>query len=362
MKKSNQKIIYTINVILIAVILPSCLRPFDAYKEKENYKKGEITKATDITDDASSYAHTVGVGINRTTQVGYDMSYLFENKSRVDLSANYNLGKANNSRGIGDDAVNHTEKRFTEAVSVSLDFAYPIIKSTKTKKGAIPITDGRAPNMSAQYSPSTSGSGGPGLLVPDSVFFVIHNFKQIRAYNLSVGMDHFYSSFGSEFYKRYLNSSNPDGSFRFPDAFDHVTINQGTYYLKLGGSMNLYTNTNIDATLYGTEFKGSVVRELRFNAALNYGLLSTVSDLNLAYASFENGEFVDKVDLVNPLDYDLQYAAFGGQASFSWTQYFFSSFVMKYTAFVGMSPGYYNRGSDNLVIGASLRVGLGKMR
>lgn len=343
---------------LIVALLSSCIRSLEVFESRENYRKAEIVSATNITDDASSYAHTIGVGINRAEQVGYDMSILFENKSRVDLSANYNFGKANKERKVGKYVVNHTDKRFTEAVSIALDVSYPLIINAKTKQGVIDVTDGRRPNMTSYHS----APGGSRMLMLDSVFYAVHNFRRIRTFNARIGVDHYYSVFGSDFYKKHLYATEPDGIFRFPDGFAGVTINQGTYYLKLGGSLNFYANSNIEATLDGKKFTGRVAREFRFNGSLNYGLLSTISDLNISYTSIEDGQEISRVDHVHPLDYDLSYAAIGGQGSFSWTHYHFKSLVMKNTFFMGIAPGYYHRLSDNFIIGASLRVGIGKIR
>lgn len=362
MKKPSYSynIVFTICIILFLTLLSSCIRPLEAFKNKETHKKGKVLKATNISDDASSYSHTIGIGMKRAIRAGYDMSYLLKNKSKIEFSADYNFGKANKNRQLPKEVVNYTEKRLTESVSLSLDASFPISKSDYIKTGAIPITDGRKPETTAHHA--SSGASGAPLLVPDSVFYAVHKFRQIRTIDATVGVDHFYSVFGSGFYKRHLNDSDPGGSYRFPDEADQVTINQGTYYLKAGASMNLYANTNIDASLYGRKFWGSVIRELQVTASLSYGLMSTISDLNLSYTSQENGSFVERVDLVDPLDYDLQYSAIGGEISLSWKQYFYDSYAMKYSLLIGSAPGYYETTGDNFFIGASLRFGVGRMK
>jgi hypothetical protein len=357
MERIFLKLEYWLFVITI-IASSSCAPKLEIYESRENYREAELISESNIADDVSSFAHTIGLGMNRAGQIGYDMSYLFENKSRVDLSLNYNFGKANQERIFGREVVNHTDKRFKEAVSMALDFSYPLLISSKTKKRPTDVFDKKMQNWTFfQAFP-----GSPMMMSIDSVFYVVHKFKRLSTINLLVGVDHYYNVFSSDFYRRHLSATEPDGVFRFPDVFDNISLNNGTYYLKFGGSYNIYTNSNLKATYDNREFKGRASRELQFNASLNYGLLSTISNLNVYYTSLEDGQEIIRVTHLNPLDYDISYAAFGGQASFSWTQYFFNSFVMKYTIFMGMAPGYYQIKSENFIIGASLRFGIGKMK
>jgi hypothetical protein len=364
LKKSKHIKFQLLLGILFLLSFSACIRPLEAFKEKDNYREGEITAFSDISDEASSYSHMIGFGMNNgTIQAGYDMSYLLSNKSRYELSANYNFGNANKRSSNSAEKSNYTDKRFTEAVSVRFDLSFPFYKGTRIKKGAIPLTDGRIHGVNAQYGPpmGSAGSSAP-MIALDSFFYAVHDFKQIRTFDARIGIDHNYSIFGSPFYKRYLSTTYPEGIFRFPDNLGRVHINQGTYYLKAGVSMNLYANTHIDALLYGKKFWGDIVRELQATASFSYGLYSTISDLDLHYSSFEGGEFVEQIDRVNPMDYDLGYASLGWEISLSWQQYFYDSYVLKYRFYAGMAPGFFEHRGDNLIMGASLRFGIGKMR
>jgi hypothetical protein len=62
------------------------------------------------------------------------------------------------------------------------------------------------------------------------------------------------------------------------------------------------------------------------------------------------------------MDYDLGYASLGWEISLSWQQYFYDSYVLKYRFYAGMAPGFFEHRGDNLIMGASLRFGIGKMR
>lgn len=349
-------------ILLSVFMLSSCITPLKNYEGKDDHIKGTAEEASVISETPNSKNNSITIGFESLKlQAGYDGRFLLKNQSRVEVSTNYNFGNASGDMFLSDsEQINYTNKRLTESVGISLNYSYPITKNTKTKKAALDVDDGTMPKMGTRAMPS-SGGGFSSVPAPieDTVYYVSHNYKIISTFDAKVGVDHLYSQFGSEFYKRHLNQTYPEGEFRFPDTFDDVIINSGSYYLKLGGSYNNYVNSRAKTEIDGKKLSGRLSREFQINAFVNVDLFSTIASTDFIYSEFENGEFVEKSDFINPANF-LKHLPIGGEISTNLAVYFHKKFALSFSISLGVAPGYFDEFHNRTFLGAKVGFGLGR--
>ena len=359
----KQFINYFISFILTLVTLSSCITPLKRYENNDNYIKVEPRETAVISDQPRLRNNSLTIGMESLKpQVGLQSNFLFGNQSRLELEANYNLRSSSSERIFGgSDNVNYTEKRITESLGGALNYSYPLKVIKKTKEGGLILTDGKMPKMGTTTVPSSGVGSARTVPIPmeDTLYYIEHEFKTLSTIDAKIGVDHVYSQFASEFYKEYLESTYPDGSFKFPDTFDDVIINSGTYYLKLGGSYNRYVNSSAKSQYKEKKLFGNLGSELQINAFLNVGLYSSIASTDIEYTEFENEEFVDRSDYVNPMEF-LDYLPVGGELSFNFASYSFNDISLNYNITLGVAPGYFDKFSNNIFLGVKFGIGLGK--
>lgn len=347
---SRTLLFYFSVVIAVLASLSSCLLPSSIMGGEETVS-GEVKSATNISDTPASTHHIGTFGMNTNNiQAGYIGGFQMSNQTRIDLSGKYSFGgpdRTGSSKSkITDGQVNHTNRSVFDAMSFSASFSYPLIKNTNYK-------------MSKMFLANFSNTSGQR---PDSIYFLDYNFKVFSTYDLKTGIERNFNSFRSEFYYRHLYANTSGGSFYFPDPFNDVIIHQGSYFAKFGVSANYYVNSSLDAIIRGDDHKGEQRRVLQINAFLTAGIHSNISNVNVQYSSFEDGNFVDRSENVNPKDFDLEYRRFGFLVDASMTGYLLNKVAMTYGLRFGTSPGYLENGKGNIIFSATLGFGFGKFR